>query len=155
LDYPIYALSDLRIRPTTAYEPFTRVAETGWVQLWDKTPPPDYADTVEGLIQNPKHIYLARPEGWAQFKGRLKVLQQVARESGAELHKIFTILDSNGEVWIDIYEVRKPTTSTLIGESKENPPILDLAAARNFGTCMAGGVEFAETHEICEQDGSI
>jgi hypothetical protein len=116
LDYPIYTLSDLRIKPTTAYEPFTRVAETGWVQLWDKEPPPDYADTIKDLIKDSKNIYLARPEGWAQFKGRLKVLQKVVKGSGAELHKIFTIYDSNAEVWIDIYEVWRPATRVLMGE---------------------------------------
>lgn len=113
LDSPVYVLSNLQIRPSSSYTPFT--AENGSPRLWIDTPPVQFVEEMEALIYQPSNIYLVRNERYAAFKGRLDSLRETVVSNGGELVKIHSIFESDGTEFIQVYEVRWP---------QGRPPIL-------------------------------
>jgi hypothetical protein len=107
LGWPVYALSNLQVNPWSAYWSYT-VEEDGTPILWAMAPPPEFSDLASKLIYQPENIYLAREEPFASFKGRVAALQAVAKANGAELVKIHSIPEADGQEFISIYKVTWP-----------------------------------------------
>jgi hypothetical protein len=122
LDQPVYVLSNLRVKPTTSYMPFTR--DHGVLRLWNTGPPPEFREAMESLVYRPRHLYLVRNERRAGFKGRLAVLNEVVSEGGGELVQTHSITEPDGEEVIRVFEVRwrdgtppRPTVDALPPDS--------------------------------------